>query len=172
MSDPSLTIAILKAADLKGLELLFDYTKFHIGIYLTMASAFITIASLKKGDHFVLELRVLAVWFAVGFFLVAGLSGGIIVSSITQCYGHLESSLAPARCASTPAFLLQELGPWELELFTGLRWTQIEHTSFWLGLLCALASFKPQAPAPAKSNEPQAVKVEGSIELRRPKSAA
>ena len=172
MSDSSLTIAILKAADLKGLELLFDYTKFHIGVYLTMASAFITIASLKKGDHFVLEVRMWAVWLAVGFFFVAGLSGGIIVSSITQCYGHLESTAAPARCGSTPAFLLQDLGPWELEWFTGRRWTQIEHTSFWLGLLCAVASFKPQSPAPEKPKEPQAVKVEGSIELLRPKSAA
>ncbi len=82
MPGSSLTVAVLKAADLKGLELLFDYTKFHIGVYLTMASAFITIASLKKGENFVLELRTLPVWLAVGSFFIAGLSGGIIVSSI------------------------------------------------------------------------------------------
>lgn len=170
MSDSSLTLAVVKASDLKGLELLFEYTKFHIGVYLTMASAFITIASLKKGDSLVLELRTFPVWLAVGFFLIAGLSGGIIVSSITQCYGHLESTHLK-RCASTPAFLLERLGPWELELFTGRTWTQIEHTSFWIGLLCALASFK-RPTSQSEKKEPQAVKVEGSIEVKRTKSAA
>lgn len=172
MSDESMTLAVVKAADLKGLELLFDYTKFHIGVYLTMASAFITIASLKKGDSFFLELRQLPVWLAVGSFLVAGLAGGVIVSSITQCYGHFRTG--PAPCTSTPVFLDQRLGPWELEWFTGRTWTQIEHTAFWAGLLLALASFRKSKAGNEDEDKPQkplAVIVEGSVEVRRAKSA-
>lgn len=70
----------VKAANLKGLELLFDYTKFHIGVYLTLAPAFITIASLKRGDSFVLELRGRLVVLAVICFFIAGIAGGVIVS--------------------------------------------------------------------------------------------
>ena len=35
-----------QTADLKSLELLFDYTKFHIGFYLTLATAYITVGSI------------------------------------------------------------------------------------------------------------------------------
>ena len=35
-------------ANQKSLEMLFDYTKFHIGLYLTLASAYIAVVSLKK----------------------------------------------------------------------------------------------------------------------------
>ena len=36
----SASISLQASADLKSLELLFDYTKFHIGLYLTLASGF------------------------------------------------------------------------------------------------------------------------------------
>lgn len=32
MADASLTKAVVESADLKSLELLYDYTKFHIGL--------------------------------------------------------------------------------------------------------------------------------------------
>lgn len=171
MPDASMTTAVIKGADLKGLELLYDYTKFHIGVYLTMASAFITIASLRKGDALVLELRRLPVWLAMACFLVAGFAGGVIVSSITQCFGHVQAEL-PGRCASTFEFLNQRLGPWDFLWFSGKTWTRIEHTAFWFGVLLALASFKPRAPEPDKQKEPLAVKLDGGIEIKRAKNAA
>ena len=100
MPDHSMTEAVIKAADLKSLELLYDYTKFHIGFYLTIASGFITVASLKKGEGFVLELREYPVRLAMLFFVVAGIAGGVIVSSITQCFGYSASEL-PLRCLGT-----------------------------------------------------------------------
>lgn len=166
MSDPALIDAATKAADLKGLELLHDYTKFHIGFYLTLATGFITIASLKKGDGFLLDVRQRFVWGAMICFMVAGFAGGVIVSSITQCYG-LDASLIPNRCSSSAAFLKKDLGPLELRWFSGLRWTQLEHVSFWAGLALALFSFKRRetgdnTDARAK---PLDVKVSGSIRL-------
>lgn len=37
------------AAKQKSLELLFDYTKFHIGLYLTLTAAYVAVATAKIG---------------------------------------------------------------------------------------------------------------------------
>src|SRR4051812_41925156 len=111
MSDETTAKAAVQAADLESLKLLYDYTKFHIGFYLTLASGFIAIASLKKGEGFAFELKQNLVWIAMGFFMLAGFAGGIIVSSITQCLG-LPGSELPGVCTSTQAFFMQDLGPW------------------------------------------------------------
>ncbi len=126
-----------QAAELKSLDLLFDYTKFHIGLYLTLASAYISVASLRVGDRFAFTLKwpyVIAAMFA---FMVAGLAGGVIVSSITQCYGTI------LECKSTAAFLKKPIGPWDWEVLwlPAKYWTYLEHGSFWAGLGLALASF-------------------------------
>jgi hypothetical protein len=64
----------------KSLELLFDYTKFHIGLYLTLTAAFVTVANSN-----LLTLRAEWIfWVAVACFVAAGLAGGVIASSITQ----------------------------------------------------------------------------------------
>jgi hypothetical protein len=96
----------------KGLELLFDYTKFHIGVYLTLAAAYIT------------------VWPAVIFIIIAGFAGGVIASSITQ-----------TKSVSVESFLKEQTGPWGTTWFTGKWWTYIEHTSFWIGIACVVLSF-------------------------------
>jgi hypothetical protein len=128
-------------ANLKSLELLYDYTKFHIGFYITLASVFIAVASLKHGEKFVLEAQQVFVWAALISFMVAGLAGGVIVSSITQCFGHPNAPLEN-RCSSSSSFLKQRLGPWEIEMFEGRTWTQIEHTSFWVGAIAAVLAFR------------------------------
>jgi hypothetical protein len=171
MSENAMTLAVVKAADLKSLELLYDYTKFHIGVYLTMASAFVTIASLKKGDTFLLDIRKWPFRLAVLCFMTAGVAGGVIVSTITQCYGYPESTI-PERCASTADFLSHHLGPWETQWFKGLHWTQIEHTSFWAGLLFAIAALRRRQEEAPRPIEPTAVRVEGSIEVKRTRGAA
>jgi hypothetical protein len=124
-------------ADLKSLELLFDYTKFHIGLYLTLASAYITVASVKIGDRLALSLDWPFVIAAMVAFMLAGFAGGVIVSSITQCYG------VTADCKSTAAFLERPIGPWDLRIlwFEARLWTYLEHTSFWAGLALAFLSF-------------------------------
>ena len=123
------TITIQDLADsLKGLELLFEYTKFHIGIYLTLTAAYITLATSNVGVVLP-KPRPIFAGFAVACFMAAGLAGGIIVSSITQC-----------ECSNVNEFFRLELGPWQLELFTAKSWTFIEHTSFWIGLIAAALS--------------------------------
>lgn len=165
MTDTTMTQAVILAADLKSLELLYDYTKFHIGFYLSISSAFITIASVKRGDSFLLNLGRPFVWFALACFMLAGFSGGVIVSSITQCLGYPMSALS-MRCSSTEGFFLQQLGPLEFKWFLGRTWTQIEHGAFWLGLVSAIFSFLT-GKAPLPTNKPLTeVKIHGPIEVR------
>jgi hypothetical protein len=113
----------------KGLELLFDYTKFHIGVYLTLAAAYITLATSKIGGTLP-KLNSKFVWPAVVFIIVAGFAGGVIASSLTQ-----------TNSANVEGFLKEETGPWHTTWFTVRTWTYIEHTVFWAGIVCVVLSF-------------------------------
>jgi hypothetical protein len=120
------------AAQLKLLELLFDYTKFHIGLYLTLTASYIAIATVKVNEKFLVKPQPYWLSLAIIAFIVAGLAGGVIASSITQC-----------QCTSSQQFLNQPIGPWDWKTihFPARVWTYIEHTSFWVGLLSAAISF-------------------------------
>ena len=124
--------AALMSAKQKSLELLYDYTKFHIGVYLTLATSYITAATAKFGGSEFLSLDGRFVPPTVIFIMVAGLAGGVIVSSLTQWVG-----------GSTEDFLASKIGPWDWKAIQlhARNWTYIEHTSFWLGLCCAALSF-------------------------------
>jgi hypothetical protein len=118
-------------ANLKKLELLYDYTKFHIGLYLLLTSGYITLATSKIGKKDALPmLQPALVWIAVVLFMVAGIAGGVIASSITQSTSN-----------SADDFLKQKIGPWSTALFPARIWVYIEHTAFWLGLIFAALSF-------------------------------
>lgn len=115
----------------KSLELLYDYTKFHIGLYLSLTAGYITASTAKLPDKPFLSLNRYFFWGAVFAFIFAGIAGGIIASSLTQ---------TDAR--SSQEFLNKEIGPWnEMIRLPGWAWTYIEHTSFWIGLFLALLSF-------------------------------
>jgi hypothetical protein len=126
----------LASARQKSLELLFDYTKFHIGLYLTLTTAYIAATALKKGpDTPVLSINAHFFWPAVLCFMVAGLAGGVIASSITQTDSR-----------SAREFLNQSVGPWDWHRlhFRARVWTWVEHTSFWFGLVLAAISASPR----------------------------
>jgi len=114
----------------KSLELLFDYTKFHIGLYLTLTASYVAVTSIKV---VALNIDQRLVWPAVICFMAAGLAGGVIASSIT----HTQ-----ARCSKE--FLAERIGPWEMKWlhFRARIWTWIEHTAFWVGLVLAALSVR------------------------------
>jgi hypothetical protein len=115
----------------KSLGLLFDYTKFHIGCYLTLTGSYIAAASIKFGSTSapVLNVNLCLMWPAIFCFMFAGFAGGTIASSITQ---------TTACC--TKKFLNEEIGPWDLKPFKAKTWTWIEHTTFWVGMILAVFS--------------------------------
>ena len=118
----------------KSLELLYDYTKFHIGVYLTISGVYVTAAFASLDGHPVLPLNLYFLGPAVLFTMIAGFAGGVIVSSLTQW--HSGSALD---------FLNSKIGPWDIERlrYMARHWTYVEHTAFWIGLFAAGSSFVP-----------------------------
>ena len=47
----------LATAKLKSLELLFDYTKFHIGLYLTVTAGYLAVATVKTGEVPIVQFK-------------------------------------------------------------------------------------------------------------------
>lgn len=109
---------------------LYDYTKFHIGIYLLAAGAMVTIAGSATQSSFFEEIAkhpwlLVAAIFAMA---VAGLAGGIIAST---CATAEKLSDVWDEC----------IGPWNRRWMRGSAWARLEHSAFWLsaGLFTAAA---------------------------------
>jgi hypothetical protein len=59
--------------DYEKVKLLFDYTKFHIGIYTGLGG--ILIAALGLHDNITLKFYGGVLWISIGFIAIAGLAG-------------------------------------------------------------------------------------------------
>ena len=114
--------------DFEKVKLLFDYTKYHIGIYTTLGT--ILVGALGLHDNITLKFCGLLLWLSIAFIGVAGLAGGIIASTLPE-----SDSLTD--------FFRQKTGPWGRPLLSlsGRRWTMVEHTAFWAGLIIGVTSF-------------------------------
>ena len=118
-------------ANLKKLELLYDHTKFHIGLCLILTSAYITLVTSKIGRKDALPvLQPALAWIAVALFIAAGVAAGVVASSATQ-----------SRSNGADDFLREKIGPWNTGLLPARLWVHIEHTAFWLAVICAVLSF-------------------------------
>jgi hypothetical protein len=110
----------LGADGVENLKLLMDYTKFHLGIYITLFSAIVL--AIEK-NIFSSELK-WALPVAALLLVLAGAAGGVIGSSIPDA-------------ASFSSFRANHLGP----LWIGRRglryqtWAALEHLFFWLAIL-------------------------------------
>ena len=105
------------------LKQLFDYTKFHIGMYTTLIAAIIGVFA---NDSLKAQYEGILPYIAVSIvlFVIAGAAGGLVASSIPY-YSSFEE------------FRKAKLGPWKTEVVSALLCTHIEHTAFWVG--CAFA---------------------------------
>lgn len=119
------------AMGFEQLKLLFDYTKFHITAYLTLASAMIALTTSAFGQR--LKPQPCFVWAAIGFIVVAGAAGGVVASNIPYF-------------ANVRKFVETEIGPWGLTPMSGAAWMTLEHIAFWLSLLSLLMAFWLQGP--------------------------
>jgi general stress protein CsbA len=104
--------------DDKKLELLLAYTTFHIGVYLTLTTVLIGASILRAVNHPLIR-------WAVGCFLVAGASGGIIAANVAE------------RGDSSATFFAAgyRLSIWGVQLFPLHLLTTVEHLAFWTGIL-------------------------------------
>jgi hypothetical protein len=119
--------------DDKRLERLYDYTKFHLGIYLSVAGGLAaligSLANDKAAAFFVaLVGSPILVGIALLLMMAAGACGGIVASSIAESKTFTEFSDAP----QGPSWLRRGL--------TGRTWVALEHGFFWGSLVFLLAS--------------------------------
>jgi hypothetical protein len=106
------------------LKQLFDYTKFHIGMYTTLIAGIIGIFANDKLKLVYFGMVPYIKW-TIGFFFVAGIAGGLVASSIP--FSETFKDFSESR-----------LGPWKLKVVPAIICTHIEHTAFWLGIIVAV----------------------------------
>lgn len=122
--------------EFEQLKLLFDYTKFHIGLYTTVATIFGGLYSASDKLPFKFNSGLLI--GSVICILLAGIAGGTIASSIPGHSGYTQ-------------FWGAVIGPFRLKLFKAETWTYIEHSAFWLAALLAVLSIVSHSPTDAPS---------------------
>ena len=115
---------MMENSAIERLKLLFDYTKFHIGLYAAVATVF-SGAIVSKTGAFMAQPQLLLT--SVVLICVAGFAGGVVASSLPHF-------------ASIEQFWDCKIGPFRSKCFRGETWTYIEHTAFWLAVIAALGS--------------------------------
>ena len=105
------------------LKQLYDYTKFHIGIYLTLTTGILAILKFAHVDN-VADVKG---WLliAIIFLVFAGIGGGAVASNISSFLDYDKFHKCPL-----PVF--------GLHLFRAKTWILIEHGAFWIGMGFAL----------------------------------
>jgi hypothetical protein len=102
----------------RRLDLLLTYTIFHIGVYLSLTTAFMGATILGRANGWPIQ-------WAVFWFLVAGACGGIVAANAAEDGATATKFFDPKH----------RLSLWGFDKFR-LRWlTTIEHAAFWLGIL-------------------------------------
>ncbi|HEV2860864.1 MAG TPA: hypothetical protein VGX48_07660 [Pyrinomonadaceae bacterium] len=138
---------------LEQIKQIYDYTKFHVGLYATLLTGLLALVTFGFGDELndlylfdLLAAKSILYVIAV-LFLVAGVSGAIVASSIVytdwnECFGGEEVDFMD--------------GTWKWKIFKprlsdadgwpkgGIlslsKWATFEHWAFWLGIAIAVFS--------------------------------
>jgi hypothetical protein len=107
------------------IKLLFEYTKFHIGLYASLIAALVGL--MKLGGQQIPDglLRYLQVTLVC--FVIAGAAGGVIASTISVDYMALVRQDA--------------IGPFGFNVLSYTWWAHIEHFAFWLGITVSVVGF-------------------------------
>jgi|SRR5579872_2652905 len=108
------------------IKLLFEYTKFHIGLYASLIAALMGL--MKLGSKQIPAKLVPYLKITLVCFVVAGAAGGVIASSISLDYRQLVCGEA--------------IGPFfGLAMLSHACWAHIEHLAFWLGITVSVLGF-------------------------------
>jgi hypothetical protein len=129
MNSPSASMSTNGVVDDPRLTRLFEYTKFHIGIYLSAGAGLLALltADGKRLPFSPTLVNRPVLYIALAFMLLAGMAGGIIASSTTQCHTFDELWTTPQ-------------GPYKWGWWSGQTWALIEHGSFWISVLLLIVA--------------------------------
>lgn len=140
-SDLRNTSHILVSGEDKQLSRLYDYTKFHIGLYLTLATGILAALKYKTTKNTDIDFA-----FPLGLLLIAGMCGGIVASNIPN-YLTYSSELVEVnpfieggesnKFIRVIPFIEGKHRLFLLDL-TYSKWIRLEHTAFWLAVIYLL----------------------------------
>ena len=120
---------------LEQLKTLYDYTKFHIGLYGTLLAGFMAISGFASG---ISRTSLLGLKLAIFLLLIAAMSGGVVASSIVDVYQNYG---VWKQDADLKRFWTTHLGPFKMQLMPAKVWWCIEHTAFWVAVLIVVGGF-------------------------------
>lgn len=129
-----------------GTERLYDYTKFHAGLYAGLVFGTVALVGIGGGVALRSPWVVAFAVLAVGCWVTAGFAAGVILGNLVD----LDISLKSFRGRSW--------GPMGKFLRPGAQWESLEHIAFWVGVGSALVAFggavvvllaSPACPTPA-----------------------
>jgi hypothetical protein len=106
------------------IDRLYDYTKFHIGLYAGLMTALVALLTLGKG------LTLCVIWpikATLICFALAGACGGVIGSTISVSQEALMND--------------KRVGPLSLAWLRADQWAHLEHWAFWGGVAIAVVGF-------------------------------
>jgi hypothetical protein len=122
-------MAEMAALEYEKIKLLFDYTKFHFGLYTSIGTIVVAGYSAK-----VIHFEEVALCIGMLCIAVAGLAAGTITSTLPEC-------------STLKEFYDKEHGIWLFQRIArhwrgwrGEEWTRIEHIAFWLGIISLVTS--------------------------------
>ena len=121
---------------LEQLKTLYDYTKFHIGLYGTLLAGFMGVSGFAAGH--LSRTSLLGLKLATFLLLIAAMSGGVVASSIVdvyQNYGLWKED------AGLEKFWTTAIGPFNGKWMFAKTWWRIEHTAFWIAVLIVVGGF-------------------------------
>jgi hypothetical protein len=127
---------------LERLKLLYDYEKFHIGLYGALMTGFIAI--LGFGNPQSIWMRV-ALGIAILSLLVAAICGAILASSVIDVYGNYGLWSAETDDEAGPnSFWRKKIGPSKGEWWETWKWWRLGHGAFWTAVFLVVGSFLAQ----------------------------
>jgi hypothetical protein len=124
-------------ANQKSLEMLYDYTKFHIGVYISAGTALLTASAASINNSAVFKFsRPEAIHFSIAALVLAGACGGVVLSTLTQ--GQCTNG---SRARNTAYKSSAEFNEDEMFWLAGRQWSILEHVFFWLGVSSIFIAF-------------------------------
>lgn len=110
------------------LKHLYDYTKFHIGMYTTLLAGIIGLFATDSLNSEVYDHMISYLKYSVLLFFIAGMFGGLVASSIP--FFSTFESFSKARLA--PFSTNHKIG------LPSIICTHLEHLVFWVGCFVAV----------------------------------
>ncbi len=110
-------------AEDQRLSRLFTYTVFHLGMYIPLGAALLTLlGSPDLMKTFEIDKSSPAIWVIIGGILMAGIAGAVVATA----------------CITAQTFedvWVNKIGAYGMKPLIGRWWAKLEHAAFWSAVI-------------------------------------